>query len=183
MKTRPHLLVLFGIVVASLFAFVLIAQTDRATAAPNAADIRVLPSMVARGGNVVITGTGFLAGPVQIRLDGVSIGNAVADANGVLSATVTVPSNSSKPGLGTLSACSPNFCNQGPGAQNVSKVVRILPKLSNLPVGLLRRALDFVEASKSDTEVWQTAFLDDVATPFYRPDVSGEAYYEIPVRS
>lgn len=182
MSIRPHRLALFGFVLAGLLAYLAAAQSDRAVAASVAAEIRVNPSIVVRGGSMVITGTGFLPGPLQVRLDGVTIAAPVANQGGVLSTSVTLPANVGKPGLVTLSVCSVNFCNGGPGAQNISKTVRLLPKLSEIPVGIVRRALDFVNASKSSTESWGTAFLEDVAVPYFRPDVPGAAYWEIPVK-
>lgn len=148
---------------------------------PPRASVTLDAYTVAPGQPLRITGANFLPGVIEIRLNGDVLSYAETD-NGSFSRTFDVPA-AATPGLGTLTACSRGTCGVPDHPQNVSAPLRVLPRLSDVPTPHLRRALNFLSLLRASAPEWSGAFFDNVAYPYFRPDLPAPAYYEFAVRS
>lgn len=148
---------------------------------PPQASIALDTYTVAPGQPLTISGQDFLPGVIEIRLNGAVLGYAET-GTGSFSRTYDVPAATAS-GLGMLTACYLSACGVSGHPQNVSTPLRVLPRLSDVPVSDLRRALNFLSLLRASTPEWAGAFFDDVAYPYFRPDMPAPAYYEFAVRS
>lgn len=133
------------------------------------------------GRPLAITGADFLPGVVEIRLNGTVLGYAET-GTGTFSRTFDVPAVA-VPGLNTLIACARTACGISGDPQNVATPLRVLPRLSEVPTQHLRRALNFLSLLRASIPEWSAVSFDDVAYPYFRPDMAAPAYYEFAVRS
>lgn len=136
---------------------------------------------VAPGRPLTITGINFLPGVIEIRLNGALLGSAET-GTGNFSRTFDVPA-AAAPGLSTLVTCLRSACSVSGHPQNVATPLRVLPRLSDVPAQDLRRGLNFLSLLRSSVPEWSGAFFDDVAYPYFRPDIAAPAYYEFAVRT
>lgn len=148
---------------------------------PPQASVALDVYIVAPGQPLTISGQNFLTGVIEIRLNGAVLGYAET-GTGSFSRTYDVPAATAS-GLGTLTACYRSACGVSGHPQNVNVPIRVLPRLSDVPVSDLRRALNFLSLLRASTPAWSGAFFDDVAYPYFRPDIAAPAYYEFAVRS
>ncbi|GEM_PF-899049 len=136
---------------------------------------------VAPGRPLTITGANFLPGVIEIRLNSAVLGYAET-GTGSFSRTFDVPP-AAAPGLSTLVACYRSACGVPGHPQNVATPLRVLPRLSGVPAQHLRRGLNFLSLLRGSIPEWSAAFFEDVAFPYFRPDLPAPAYYEFAVRS
>ncbi|MDW8319572.1 MAG: hypothetical protein RMN53_17235 [Anaerolineae bacterium] len=148
---------------------------------PPQASVTLDAYTVAPGQPLTVNGANFLPGVIEIRLNSAVLGYAET-GTGSFSRTFDVPATAAA-GLGTLTACYRSACGVPGHPQNVSTPLRVLPRLSDVPAVHLRRALNFLSLLRNSTPEWAGAFFDEVAYPYFRPDIAAPAYYEFAVRS
>ena len=141
--------------------------------------VRVSSAMAAAGAPIRIDGSNFAvgAGNIRISFNDQVIGEAAPPD---FSREVIVPAGAA-PGLATIHVCIESACGTG-SEQDVSVPVRVLPTLADVPVDLMRRALDFFATVQPFVPEWAGATLNDIAYPYFRPDLAGPAYYEFGVQ-
>ena len=148
---------------------------------PPQASVTLDAYTIAPGRPLTISGANFLPGVIEIRLNDAVLGYAET-GTGSFSRPFDVPA-ATPPGLGTLVTCAPGVCGVSGHPQNVATPVRVLPRLSEVPASHLRHALNFLSLLSASTPEWSGAFFDDMAYPYFRPDLPEPAYFEFAVRS
>jgi hypothetical protein len=146
-----------------------------ALAAGAAPVVTVGPASAAAGATITITGSGFPvgAGIIQISINGQVVGEAAPPD---FTRDVVLPQGL-EPGLTSVTVCVTGACGTG-GAGEVESPLRVLPHLSQVPADVMRRTLDFFAITQPFVPEWTEAKLDDVAFPYFRPDINGPAYFE-----
>jgi hypothetical protein len=128
---------------------------------------------------ITLFGSGYSAGPATIRWDGVDTAQVDIPAMPSFTVPFTIPLSTSI-GPHTITLCSGSPCS----SQSASAAFRVDVRLSDLPVDLRRRAVQFLEEMRAGPMApgWDQAVLGQVVRPLYRPDLKDPAYYELIVQ-